>query len=172
MNLGSGGIPKFMSRCQEGMCPFVSARGVNCWLVDCAARCWSAWCWLGRIGVGGAGEIVQILEDDQYRAMSFIAAANRGGNRPTDGEVHGWLTRPRPKPMQKGPLIKRGRPAKYRTVGGVPGMLSGYATSAKIISDALAGYSVVLPHIDLPTAEMLKFVRIFRLNPLWSILSG
>lgn len=60
-----------------------------------------------------------MLDEDQHRALTYISFANRGGNRPNEAELHEWMTNPRPKPAERGPLIRPGRPAKYRRVGGV-----------------------------------------------------
>lgn len=62
---------------------------------------------------------MQIVDEGQHRALSFVVFANRGGNRPSERELMEWMTAPRPKPGRKGPLIKPARPAKYRTVGGI-----------------------------------------------------
>jgi len=62
---------------------------------------------------------MEILTDAQYRAMTFVSAANRGGNRPTDHELFEWLLNPRPQLPKKGELIRPGRPAKYRTTSGL-----------------------------------------------------
>lgn len=63
--------------------------------------------------------MLQIIDDDQYKALSFVSFANRGGNRPNEGELREWMLSPGPKPSKSGPLIKPGRPAKYETVGGI-----------------------------------------------------
>ncbi|MFD7653280.1 hypothetical protein ACFV4N_04805 [Actinosynnema sp. NPDC059797] len=57
---------------------------------------------------------MQILDDDQYKALSFISAANRGGSRPHENHINQWMSAPKPKPGKPGTLIKAGRPARYR----------------------------------------------------------
>lgn len=47
-----------------------------------------------------------IVNQEQRRAMEFIAAANRGGYRPTGREVNQWRRAPDPKPARKGKLLE------------------------------------------------------------------
>ncbi|UOX91341.1 hypothetical protein MUY14_12200 [Amycolatopsis sp. FBCC-B4732] len=63
--------------------------------------------------------MMQIIDDNQYKALSFVSFANRGGNRPKEIELREWMLNPGPKPGRRGRLVKRGRPAKYETVGGI-----------------------------------------------------
>lgn len=58
---------------------------------------------------------MQILTPDQYKALSFVAAANRGGNRPNAKQVREWMLAPAPLPGKPGPLITPGKPAVYRS---------------------------------------------------------
>lgn len=52
-----------------------------------------------------------IVNDEQRRAMEFIAFVNRGGYRPTGGEVNEWRLRPEPKQGRRGRLLKAAVPA-------------------------------------------------------------
>jgi hypothetical protein len=52
-----------------------------------------------------------IVNEEQRRAMEFIAAANRGGYRPTGREINQWRRAPDPKPARKGKLLEPEIPA-------------------------------------------------------------
>lgn len=47
-----------------------------------------------------------IVDQEQRRAMKFIAVANRGGCRPTGREINQWRLAPEPKPARKGELLQ------------------------------------------------------------------
>jgi hypothetical protein len=47
-----------------------------------------------------------IVNDEQRRAMEFIATVNRGGYRPTGREINEWRLRSDPKPARKGRLLE------------------------------------------------------------------
>ncbi len=52
-----------------------------------------------------------IVNEEQRRAMEFVAAANRGGYRPTGWEINQWRLAPEPKPARKGELLEPAVPA-------------------------------------------------------------
>jgi len=52
-----------------------------------------------------------IVNEEQRRAMDFIAAANRGGYRPTGREINQWRRAPAPKPARKCELLEPEIPA-------------------------------------------------------------
>lgn len=52
-----------------------------------------------------------IVDQEQRRAMEFIAVANRGGYRPTGREINQWRLAPEPKPARKGELLQAEIPA-------------------------------------------------------------
>lgn len=52
-----------------------------------------------------------IVNDEQRRAMEFIAFANRGGYRPTGREVNEWRLRPEPRQRRRGKLLQAEVPA-------------------------------------------------------------
>ena len=58
---------------------------------------------------------MEIVDDDQYKALSFVAVANRGGNRPTEVQLREWMTASQPKSAKRGKLIKPGRDAVYES---------------------------------------------------------
>lgn len=90
---------------------------------------------------------MEILDEDQYRALSFISFANRGGNRPKEMELQEWMVNPRPKPSQRGSLISPGQPAEYRIVGGVSSSVSEMIRLASTFEDKF--------HYNRLTAKML-----------------
>lgn len=89
-----------------------------------------------------------IVNDEQMRAMDFIAFANRGGYRPTGHEINEWRLRPDPRPARKGKLLEAGVPAvpeRRVRVGGVSNfdrILGGAALSTlsglNLVGDSLA----------------------------------
>lgn len=71
-----------------------------------------------------------IVNDEQRRAMEFIAAANLGGYRPTGREVNEWRLRPEPKPARRGRLLEPAVPeVPERRVPKNRGPLTGSALS-------------------------------------------
>lgn len=52
-----------------------------------------------------------IVNDEQRRALEFIATANRGGYRPTGREINQWRLNPDPLPARRGKLLEAAVPA-------------------------------------------------------------
>jgi hypothetical protein len=74
-----------------------------------------------------------IINEEQRRAMEFIAAANRGGYRPTGREINQWRRAPEPKPARRGELLEPEIPAvPERRVRKSPTALSGLIASQGI----------------------------------------
>lgn len=96
--------------------------------------------------------------------MEFIAAANRGGYRPTGREINQWRQAPEPKPARKGELLEPEIPAvPERRVRKNPTALSALIASQGIYRSPAYDALVNLSGIN---AALQGFVSAFRV-PNW-----
>lgn len=71
-----------------------------------------------------------IVNDEQRRALQFIATVNRGGWRPSGREINEWRRNPEPKPRRKGKLLQPEVPAvpeRRVRVSGLGSVAASYA---------------------------------------------
>lgn len=101
-----------------------------------------------------------IVNDEQRRALEYVATVNRGGWRPTGREINEWRLRPDPKPARKGKLLEPGVPAvpERRVRVGGSGNLWGSSPSGLVIRNVLSQALQAQLH-------GLSSAQLFALNP-------